>query len=105
MRALVDALPNLAFETDTHGAMRWCSAGWERFTGVAASELTGQGWLRVVHPQDLAAQAAEWAQRLGGCIAFSARRRLRRHDGQWRWHLVHLVPAPDDAGRHGGWVG
>ncbi|WP_029000012.1 PAS domain S-box protein [Azohydromonas australica] len=104
-RALVDALPNLAFETDAHGAMRWCSAGWERFTGLAASGLNGQGWLRVVHPQDLATHAAEWAQRLGSGVAFSVRRRLRRHDGPWRWHLVQLVPMPDAAGRQDGWVG
>jgi PAS domain S-box-containing protein len=104
-RALVDALPSLAFEDDAQGARRWSSAGWERYTGLDASRLAGDGWRQVVHPEDLAADAAGWTRHRDGGSAFSTRCRIRRHDGQWRWHLVHLVPTHDDAGRLRGWAG
>ncbi len=104
-QSLVDALPNLVFEADAHGANVWASAGWLRYSGLTPQQLAAHGWYPLLHPEDLAAAQAQWAQRIVDGVEFSSRRRLRRHDGQWRWHLVHVVPRRDAAGALVGWVG
>src|SRR5207248_2925062 len=30
--------------------------------------------------------------------------RLRRHDGEWRWHLCRMTPQRDERGRISGWI-
>ncbi|NML17868.1 PAS domain S-box protein [Azohydromonas caseinilytica] len=104
-RSLADILPNLVFEADARGANLWASAGWERYSGLTAQQMAERGWYQTVHPEDLAAAQAQWTQRIAAGVEFSSRRRIRRRDGQWRWHLVHVVPRHDAAGTLVGWVG
>ncbi|MDZ5459873.1 PAS domain S-box protein [Azohydromonas lata] len=104
-RAIADALPTLTFETDAAGQRLWSSAGWERYTGLSAQELSGRGWVRVVHAQDMRAGHADWQRNLQAGRAHASRRRVRRYDGQWRWHLVNVVPRLDGDGTLRGWLG
>ncbi|WP_157271956.1 sensor histidine kinase [Azohydromonas aeria] len=104
-QALIDALPNLAFESRADGCRQWSSAAWARYTGLGVQELAGAGWQQVVHPQDLLSDRPAWAQRLRAGAPYSTRRRLRRHDGQWRWHLFHVLPRLGAGGELTGWVG
>ncbi len=104
-RALVDALPGLSFQSDALGRRLWSSAGWERYTGLSAQELAGQGWQRALHPDDLRAGRAEWLQHMRSGRQHATRRRVRRYDGQWRWHLLNVVPTHAADGSLSGWLG
>ncbi|MGH8671065.1 MAG: bifunctional diguanylate cyclase/phosphodiesterase [Burkholderiales bacterium] len=89
------------------GADGMCTSfneAWLEFTGRTLEMELGDGWIRGVHPDDL-------ARFLDSHVAadkrepFQIEYRLRRKDGEYRWLLDSGAPlyAPD--GRFGGFVG
>ena len=52
-RTLCDAAPIGIFRADSRGNTNYCNPRWEEITGLPASEGTGKGWLKSVHPDDL----------------------------------------------------
>ncbi|PAW61268.1 MAG: hypothetical protein B9S34_16395 [Opitutia bacterium Tous-C1TDCM] len=106
LRFLADTMPQLVWTCGPDGLADTFNRGWESFTGLAAAESLGSGWLRALHPDDRPAASAEWEamqreDRTGG-----GEYRLRRaDDGEWRWHLWRAHPQRDEAGRLVRWIG
>jgi len=102
---VADIAPVMLWTQDPDGRATWFSAPWRAFTGRRQGELCGDGWLADVHPEDtercVAIHRASFEER----HAFSLDYRLRRHDGQYRWVLVHAVPHHEADGRFAGYVG
>jgi PAS domain S-box-containing protein len=68
-----------------------------RYFGLPMDDLLGSRWASVVHLDDVAAGAAAWAKSIRTGEPYQVEMRTRRHDGQYRWHLVRALPmrAPD----------
>lgn len=102
---VADIAPVMLWTQDPDGRATWFSAPWRAFTGRRQGELCGDGWVADVHPEDtercLAIHRASFEER----HPFSLDYRLRRHDGQYRWVLVHAVPQHEADGRFAGYVG
>ena len=64
----------------------------------------GSGWMSSVHPEDLPAVRAIYTGAHASGEAFHLDYRLRRHDGEWRWILVHANPLHDSAGTFTGYI-
>jgi len=73
------------------------SPAWLEFTGFAAAEALGDGWSRVVHPEDLARWLDCSLRAYDTREPFDCEYRMRRHDGEYRWVLDQATPrhAPD----------
>ncbi|CAH2602548.1 Histidine kinase [Rhodovastum atsumiense] len=105
-RAMLHAVPTMAWEADASGSLTWVSDGWERYCGLPATALLGAGWLATVHPEELAEATGRWREAIRSGRGYVKRRRIRRaSDGAWRWHLVHARPIHDAGGRILRWVG
>ncbi|UWZ86081.1 PAS domain-containing protein [Occallatibacter riparius] len=78
---------------------------WEHFTGVSRGENLGPGWMRRIHPKDLAGWLKSFAEAFRLSKELSTRLRLERHDGQYRWMLVRANPLPTEGGQPGGFAG
>ena len=104
--SLEDTLPVMLWSARPDMSCARVNRAWLDFTGLPASQAVGEGWARVVHPEDL----PRW---LDACVrAFDAREpfeieyRLRRaEDGSYRWFLARGVPVHDAEGRITRWVG
>jgi PAS domain S-box-containing protein len=90
--SLEDTLPVMLWSARPDMSCARVNRAWLDFTGLAAGQALGEGWARVVHPEDL----PRW---LDACVrAFDAREpfeieyRMRRHDGEYRWVLDRAVP-------------
>jgi PAS domain S-box-containing protein len=103
-RRLADSVPVLIWMSGPDKAGVYFNKTWLDFTGRPLERELGDGWIELVHPDDLPA--------LGACAtAFAARQpfqtdfRLRRRDGEWRWMLDTGIPrfAPD--GSFAGYIG
>jgi PAS domain S-box-containing protein len=99
-RAMVEALPSMVFEADAQGANTWSSEARTCYTGLTPAQLALDGRQQAIHPDDLGASHAAWLVSLRSGSDFSARRRTRHHDGQWRWH-----PMRGADGAIQGWAG
>jgi PAS domain S-box-containing protein len=102
-RSLADAVPQIVWTTDANGSTTYFNERWYEYTGSAAGSLSGAA--EAIHPDDLARALEIWeASRISGAV-FETEYRMRRADGDWRWHLARAVPTRDTSGAITGWVG
>lgn len=90
-RSLTEELPQIVWTSDEGGSVTFFNRQWYRYTGLPPGSLDAPGWSSVVHPDDLPLVIKE-AQRMR-CEDgnFQAEYRLRRFDGQYRWHLGRSI--------------
>ncbi len=100
-----DALPVLAFVTNRDGESTFSNEPFRAFCGKTNRELLGRHWSEVLHPDDRSRARDDWtdAARTGQRIA--AEYRLRRFDGDYRWHLCLANPLHNGDGDLFAWVG
>lgn len=94
-RMISDAVPNLVFVNDSMGRNSFVNRAFCEFTGREASALLGDGWMDLIHPDDLPAASERWDRARGRGEVSVCEYRMRRHDGVWRWLLVRAVPQLD----------
>ena len=102
---LLEAAPVLIWSATLDRSNDWFSPSWTSYTGRSAEELAGDGWMRVVHPEDLDRCVGIRATSFDARASFSMDFRLRRHDGQYRWMLDNGVPRFGSDGAAIGYVG
>ena len=67
-RDLANAMPMIVWTADADGVATFYTPAAHEFTGVPQSELLGEGWLQVVHPDDRERCLRTWgASRETGC--------------------------------------
>jgi PAS domain S-box-containing protein len=104
-RTLVEASSAVVWSCPPSGLHVEPQPSWMAFTGQTAEEMLGDGWTKVVHPDDAAAAARRWSEAVAEGRAFTSEHRIRRHDGAWRWMDVHAAPVRDAEGRIVEWSG
>ncbi len=104
-RGLTQAMPNQVWTASADGKLDWVNERTTEYSGVRADKLLGEGWTRMVHPDDLAAVGKEWAQAIHAGTTYQTEFRLRGTDGSYRWHLVRAMPIHDENGKLDHWVG
>lgn len=71
----------------------------------AREELIGDGWRNAVHPDDLDECLARWTHSLATGDPFETEFRLRRYDGEYRWHVAKATAGRDSFGNINKWFG
>ncbi|MDZ5457648.1 PAS domain-containing hybrid sensor histidine kinase/response regulator [Azohydromonas lata] len=104
-RALVDLVPDLLWSNDPLGRVEWLNGRWSEYTGLSEHDGLGDGWMAAVHPDDLPDTRALWRQSLRSGDGVVHEHRIRRRDGQYRWHLLRTQPVRDAQGRLERWFG
>ena len=104
-RALVDLVPDLLWSNDPQGRVQWFNGRWREYTGLSERDALGDGWMAVIHPDDKPDTRALWRHALRSGDGVVHEHRIRRHDGQYRWHLLRTQPVRDTQGRVERWFG
>src|SRR2546429_1159877 len=104
-RAILDALPAIAWCKLTDGSNEFVNQRWQDYTGIPDGEARGQGWQAAVHPDDLPKLTEKWAEMVASGTGGEFEGRLRRRDGVFRWFLARFEPVRDDAGEIVRWYG
>lgn len=106
-RAYVELNPQIAWVADPQGQITEIAPLWEDLVGVSLEEGYGEGWKRVLHPDDLPAIVAMWdeAVRTGDEDRVDARYRVRLVNGSYRWFRVRARPRHDEDGSILAWYG
>jgi PAS domain S-box-containing protein len=102
---LVDSIPQLAWMARPDGYVFWYNRRWYDYTGAPPGRTEGWGWQSLHDPAELPRVLANWRASLATGQPWEDTFRLRRHDGQMRWHLSRAVPVRDDLGRVVRWFG
>ncbi len=102
---LADAMPQLVWSTDADGVSDYFNRLWEDYTGIAAEECYGTGWLSCLHPEDRDRAALHWRDAVNADRDYDLEYRVRRHDGVYRWMLVRGMPMRGPDGEITRWIG
>lgn len=84
-RHMVQLSPHVPWVLDAKGEVTEASQRWESFTGQPVDEALGNGWLKVLHPDDVepTLEAIHNTLRTGDPI--DVEYRVRRPGGEWIW--------------------
>lgn len=104
-RTLADAIPQIIWTNDETGKATYFNKRWFEYSGLTYEQSVGPGWEVIVHPDDAPASKERWRKSLEAGELFDTEFRLRRADGDYRWHLGRNVPLKDDTGKVVGWFG
>jgi PAS domain S-box-containing protein len=104
-RTLTEAVPTLLWTTDADGHCTYVSSRYEQYTGKPAEELIGDGWTRMLHPQDHARIARAWAAAVAKGEPYDVEYRLRHFDGAYRWFVARGIPICEANGNIHQWLG
>jgi PAS domain S-box-containing protein len=102
-RSLTESIPQLIWETDEKGNSLFASGKWFEYTGI---EPNGEAeWRAMIHPDDFDENSRIWSHSLATGEAYRCDVRVRRKDGNYRWHAVIGEPVVDEDNKIIKWVG
>jgi len=105
MQVLSEAMPQVVWSADATGAFDYYNQHAYEYGGVSPEDVQGWNWASVIHPEDLTATLERWRRSLETGETYVVEQRLRRADGQFRWHLTRGVALRDPDGRVVRWIG
>ncbi|MBR0822446.1 PAS domain S-box protein [Bradyrhizobium liaoningense] len=104
LRAIVDTIPAMAVRYRADGTIDFVNETWRSYTGLSLESWYGRGNI-AIHPDDLSRVEEAWLAALNKNDPFETEQRLRRADGEYRWHSIRRMPLRDDNGVVVAWYG
>lgn len=104
-RAMSHAIPAIVWTCTADGREQYFNDSWSRYTSLSEEDSLDGGWMSVLHSDDHDLYVAGWRQSLSKAEAYLSEARFRHHGGEYRWHVVRVLP---EKGRDGAvlhWVG
>jgi len=106
LRRLTETIPQMLWSAEPDGAIDYCNARLLDFTGFDANEIMGDGWKKLVHPDDLGQAARAWVASVATGTPFQVEARLIHSANQsYRWCLTTALPLRDNDGKILKWHG
>jgi formate hydrogenlyase transcriptional activator len=105
-RTILDAIPQLISALTPDGQHIYANQALLDYTGLNRGEQEMRDWLaetdfrtRIFHPEDLERVREERSHGFSSGLPFQNEQRARRHDGKYRWFLIHYRPVRDENGQ------
>ncbi len=100
--ALSRQIPWLA---DADGTVVQVGPGWSEWIGQPPEALVGNGWVKLVHPDDLPRLVEARRESLAAGTPYQCEYRIRMADGHYRWCRSSSAARRDEAGAIAFWYG
>ncbi len=104
-RTLANSIPQLAWMARPDGYIFWYNQRWYDYTGTTLQQMQGWGWQAVHDPNELPRVLESIRYSFATGTPWRETFPLRRHDGEFRWHLSQMLPVRDEHGRTRLWFG
>ncbi len=104
-RLIADAIPHMLWLKRANLTTEYINRRGLQYNGITPDEIQTWDWTQTVHPDDALRSGQAWQETVSRGTAFECEYRLRRADGQYRWHLTRSLPLRDAAGEIVKWVG
>jgi PAS domain S-box-containing protein len=105
LRDVIDTIPAAVWDALPDGSNTYVNKHFVEYLGSSAEQMAGSGWQAAIHPDDLERHAGKWREAVASGKPHENEVRLRRSDGQYRWHLDRGVPLRDEDGNSVKWYG
>ena len=91
-RVLSECMPQKVWTASPDGQLDYLNQMLIEYAGLPREQLSGWGWLDLIHPDDKQAHIEDWKSSLSTGDMFEFEHRLRKHTGEYRWHLARALP-------------
>jgi len=105
LQTVIDTVPSILWTTFSDGSKEYLNKRWYEYTGLTQEQGKDCGWKVVVHPDDLDRLLRELLALVDARKPGELETRIRRHDGEYRWFLIRVVPQLDAGGNVVRWFG
>jgi PAS domain S-box-containing protein len=102
---LAESIPQQVWTARPDGQLDFVNERVVDYLQSPRARVLGDGWQDVIHPDDLAGCMARWRHSLETGELYELEFRLRRGDGQYRWHLARAEAWRDGTGAVRKWFG
>ena len=102
---VIDTIPQQIWSGPPGGSLDFCNEQWRSYMGLTQEELQGDGWQRMLHPEDRERVLKAWSESVAKGTPYEQEERHRRADGKYRWFLSRGVPLRDSKERIVRWYG
>ncbi len=106
LRQLTETIPEMLWSAMPDGAIDYCNTRLLDYTGFAAHEIIGDGWTRLIHPDDVEPAARAWVSCVSSGAPYRVEvRAMHAADRMYRWCVMNALPLLDQDGRIVKWHG
>ncbi|ONG55973.1 hypothetical protein BKE38_07370 [Pseudoroseomonas deserti] len=104
-RYTIELSPQMPWTADPDGMILSVGPRWPALIGMRLEETLGDGWLRALHPDDVAPTLREWGIALRAGTPVDLEYRLSNATGEYTWYRVRAAARHDAEGRIIRWYG
>jgi PAS domain S-box-containing protein len=104
-RFMAEYMPPKVFTANSNGELDYFSPQWRNYTGLSNNDMDLTGWSHVIHPNDRDENLRRWQYCIRTGSHLYVESRLRRSDGEYRWHLTTAHAMRDEQGKVIMWIG
>jgi PAS domain S-box-containing protein len=105
LRQIIETVPGLIWSADPAGEPSQFNQRLLDYSGMRLEDFQHGGWETFLHPADFPETAKAFYQAIQTGTSCEAVHRLRRSDGEYRWHHARGEPLHDREGRIVQWYG
>jgi PAS domain S-box-containing protein len=102
---IIETIPSMLWSTWPSGEPNHLSQRILEFVGASFEEFLDRGWLSFIHPDDREEAAKAFFRAIETGESYNVMNRLRRADGEYRWHQTRGEPLRDPHGKIIQWYG
>jgi PAS domain S-box-containing protein len=102
---IIETIPSMLWSLWPSGEPNHLSQRLLEYFGVSFEEFVNRGWASLLHPNDREETMKVFVRAIETGESFSAIHRLRRADGEYRWHHAMGEPLRDPDGKIIQWYG
>ena len=104
-RQIIETMPSMLWSTAPDGQPTYINQRILDYSGLSLESFQNLGWKEFLHPEDFPETARAFYHSIQTGDPYEAVHRLRRADGQYRWHHARGEPLRDREGRIVQWYG
>jgi PAS domain S-box-containing protein len=104
-KLLCESVPQQLWAANAEGGLIYVNKRVLDYFQLPAEQMLGDGWLVVVHPDDVPVFLTKWTHAVKSSEPFKVDFRLKGADGVYRWHIGQALAQMDETGRVLQWFG
>jgi PAS domain S-box-containing protein len=105
LRQVIETVPSFLWSTAPDGEPTHVNQRTLDYSGMRFEDYLHLGWKEALHPDDFSEMANAFFYAIQTGTSFQNEHRLRRSDGEYRWHQARGEPLRDQQGRIIQWYG
>jgi PAS domain S-box-containing protein len=105
LRKIIDTVPSFLWSADATGEPTYVNQRALEYSGMRFEDFKNGGWEAFIHPADFPETMKAFGHAIETGTHYETVHRLRRWDGEYRWHQARGDPLHDQEGRIIQWYG